>query len=497
MLYNSFPFLFGFLPITLVVFFLLGQSGRRAAAVAFLTVASLLFYAWWLPLYLPVLIAEICTNFFLGRAILDQRDKRAARRVLIASIAFNVCFLGYFKYTLFLADIVNQLTGTDWSIGAIILPLGISFHTFQQIAYLVDCYRGGTRRYPFIEYVLFVSFFPQLVAGPIVHHNEAMPQLVAPGFTKFQLPNFVIGLSIFAIGLFKKTAIADQLAHIATPTFDAAQSGLDLTSPAAWLGAIAYTLQLYFDFSGYSDMAIGLARMFNVTLPPNFDSPYKAANIVDFWRRWHMTLSRFLRDYLYIPLGGNRSGSLRAAINVLITMLLGGLWHGAGWTFIVWGGLHGLYIVAHRIWRANGGLDRLIPIAAARRLIGQAITLFLVIVAWVFFRSPDMTTAISFLSSMFFGGTGSVDLSLDFGQPWILVSIGGAIALLAPNVLDIFRPFEPTLQVERANPRILLPWVDRVVWRPTAASAAITGTILAVAAAAILGWQSEFLYFQF
>jgi D-alanyl-lipoteichoic acid acyltransferase DltB (MBOAT superfamily) len=497
MLFNSFPFLFAFLPLTLLVFFILGRLERRAAAIAFLVAASLFFYAWWLPAYLLVLVAEVCTNFFLGRAILEQRSRAAAKRVLIAAIVFNIGFLGYFKYTVFLVGIVDRLAGTDWTFAALILPLGISFHTFQQIAYLVDCHRGGVRRYPFMEYLLFVTFFPQLIAGPIVHHNEMMPQIEDSGFTRFRPLNFALGLSIFAVGLFKKTVIADQLAQIATPTFDAAAAGQPLAAGSAWLGAIAYTLQLYFDFSAYSDMALGLARMFNITLPSNFDSPYKAASIAEFWRRWHMTLSRFLRDFLYIPLGGNRRGSVRAAVNVMITMLLGGLWHGAGWTFVAWGGLHGLYIVIHRAWRSTGGFERLVPIARLRRPLGIVITMLAVIVAWVFFRAADFAAARVMLTGMFTGGTADVDLALDFAEPWVVVAIAAAIALLAPNVIDLFARFGPVLEVERANPRLLPPLIDRLKWQPSSPWGLALGLVLAVAAAAILGWQSEFLYFQF
>jgi D-alanyl-lipoteichoic acid acyltransferase DltB (MBOAT superfamily) len=392
---------------------------------------------------------------------------------------------------------VNQLAGTDYVLGAIVLPLGISFHTFQQIAYLVDAWRGAVPRYRFWDYVLFVTFFPQLIAGPIVHHDEIVPQISAPALTRFRLDNLCLGISIFAAGLFKKSVMADTLAQVATPAFAAAAQGA-VSVEAGWLGALAYTLQLYFDFSAYSDMAIGLARMFNITLPPNFDSPYKAANIVEFWRRWHITLSRFLRDYLYFPLGGNRQGRARAAVNVMITMLLGGLWHGAGWTFVAWGGLHGLYIVAHRLLHRSGGFERLIPAPALRQAVGQCITLLLVVIAWVFFRAANFGAAGTMLAGMFGLGAGAQsDIAFGVDRPWILVLVTGAVALFAPNVIDMFAAWRPVLVVERPNPRRVPFPLGRIGWRPTLVWGLIVGGWLSLGTLAILGWQSEFLYFQF
>jgi alginate O-acetyltransferase complex protein AlgI len=496
MLFNSFEFIFAFLPVVLVVFFLAARYAGRGAAVGFLCLASMFFYAWWNPVYLLLLVGEVCANFAIGRAIVSRRGTPAARAIMVAGIVCNLLILGFFKYAVFFTGIVNDLAGTRWTMLALILPLGISFHTFQQIAYLVQVRDPATPRYRFLDYVLFVTFFPQLIAGPIVHHNEVIPQFDRPGFTRWNTGNFLLGLSIFSIGLFKKTVIADSLAQVATPAFNAVAGG-GLEAGDAWLGALGYSLQLYFDFSAYSDMAIGLAWMFNVTLPANFDSPYKAVNIADFWRRWHMTLSRFLRDFLYVPLGGNREGPSRAMVNVMITMLLGGLWHGAGWTFVIWGGLHGLYICGHRLVRASGLYERLLPFAWPRRLLAQAVTLFLVVIAWVFFRAADLDDAVRMLQSMSGVGAAGGEVSFGISEPLVLILAAGAVALLAPNVIDLFARFSPVLALERPNPRRLPPLLDRLRWRVAPGWGLATGSVAACGVLAILGWQSEFLYFQF
>jgi D-alanyl-lipoteichoic acid acyltransferase DltB (MBOAT superfamily) len=499
MLFNSFEFIFAFLPIVLVAFFLTARIAGKQAAIAFLCLASMFFYAWWNPIYLLLLVGEVCANFVIGRAIQAHRGRPGQNALVAAGIAFNLLILGFFKYALFFTGIVNDLAGTHWSMVALVLPLGISFHTFQQIAYLVQARQPATPRYPFLEYVLFVTFFPQLIAGPIVHHNEVIPQIDRPAFTRWNPRNFVLGLSIFSVGLFKKTVIADSLGQIASPAFAVVAGHHALGAGDAWMGALGYSLQLYFDFSAYSDMAIGLARMFNVVLPANFDSPYKAVNIADFWRRWHMTLSRFLRDFLYFPLGGNRKGVARAMLNVMITMLLGGLWHGAGWTFVIWGGLHGLYICGHRLVRTSGLYERLLPFALPRRIFAQAFTLFLIVIAWVFFRAADLTAAALMLRSMFGAGdAGAAPAAFGVDNPVELIAAGAVLALFAPNVIDIFARFGPALKVDRPNERRTAQrLLGRLQWRPTAGWGLATGTLAAVGALAILGWHAEFLYFQF
>jgi len=351
MLFNSEIFLFVFLPIVLIGFYAIGAQGHHRVAISWLVASSLFFYGWWNPAYLGLIIGSILFNYTFGMILSRQgMVQRNKWWLLFFGVGFNLTLLGYFKYANFFVDNINVLTGANFHLEQIILPLAISFFTFQQITYLVDAYSGKTREYNFLHYILFVTFFPQLIAGPIVHHREMLPQFAKDTLYKLNHSNLAIGFAILLIGLFKKVVLADGVAPFATPVFAAADSGVEISFFEAWSGALAYTFQLYFDFSGYTDMAIGVARMFNVRLPLNFNSPYKSLSIVDFWRRWHMTLSAFLRDYLYIPLGGSRKGMPRRYINLMTTMLLGGLWHGAGWTFVVWGFLHGFYLVVNHAW---------------------------------------------------------------------------------------------------------------------------------------------------
>src|SRR5512139_2926665 len=344
MLFTSFEFVFLFVPATLLGFMVLRRASY-AASVLWLVLASLFFYAFWNAAYLWLLVPSIVVNYALGRA-LDAHPGGLSKKILLAAgIAANLGVLLYFKYAGFLTANIDFLFGSDIALGAIILPLGISFITFQKIAYLVDAYRGHARDPSFIRFALFVSFFPQLIAGPIVHHAEILPQLQPSRLRAVRAATVATGLALFAFGMFKKVILADGIAGNANLAFADAAKGIEPGFSAAWAGTLSYTLQLYFDFSGYSDVACGLALLFGVRLPPNFYSPYKAAGITDFWRRWHITLSRFLRDYLYIPLGGNRRGPARRYANILITMTLGGLWHGAGWTFMLWGLYHGLLLL--------------------------------------------------------------------------------------------------------------------------------------------------------
>ncbi|MDY0873134.1 MBOAT family O-acyltransferase [Dongia rigui] len=497
MLFNSYQFLFAFLPATLALFFLLGRFASRDFAIGFLALASVFFYAWWNWVYIILILAEVVFSFLVGRQLertdLDQRKRHL---ILAAAIALILLVLGYFKYTNFFLGMINEVGGTQLGPWHIILPLGISFHTFQQIAYLVDAYRRSAKHYRLIDFCLFVTFFPQLIAGPIVHHNEAIPQIRRPGFLTPRGINLLVGLSLFGLGLFKKTIIADTLAQVANPAFNAAAGGAHLTLVEAWMGALAYSLQLYFDFSGYSDMAIGLARMFNVRFPANFHSPYKAVNIADFWRRWHMTLSRFLRDYLYIPLGGNRQGTARQVINLFLTMLLGGLWHGAGWTFVIWGAMHGIFLAIQRLWSSFAkGRGFVLP-----RWLGWLITTLCVMAAWVYFRAPDVATAHSVLASLVGGHGFSLktpnlpDMPLD---GWPVILLAGLVAVLAPNSTEIFRRYAPTLKLVTLAQRRLGRFERYLEWRPVTAWALIAGIVTTAGAVAILGWQSEFLYFQF
>src|SRR5262245_41497677 len=403
MLFNSHAFIFLFLPAALLGFFALGAVNRKLAA-AWLVACSLFFYGWWNPAFVALLGASLLFNYIVGLSIVRARAAEPARakRVLALAIAADLAVLGYFKYANFFLDNVNALLGTEASLGAIILPLGISFFTFTQIAFLVDAWQGKAEEYSLTHYALFVTYFPHLIAGPILHHREMMRQFQCLETYRPHYDKLAAGLTIFVIGLFKKVIIADGVASYVAPVFEAPAAGVTLTFLEAWCGALAYTFQLYFDFSGYSDMAVGLSLLFGIRLPINFHSPYKAVNIIEFWRRWHMTLSRFLRDYLYYPLGGNRRGPGRRYVNLMATMLLGGLWHGAGWTFVVWGVLHGFYLVVNHAWRAlraRLGHD-LKRSSRWGRALGCLVTFVAVVVGWVVFRADSLDTASSLLRAM-------------------------------------------------------------------------------------------------
>ena len=470
-----------------------------------LSLASILFYTYWSPVYLLLILAEVSFSFLIGRMLTQASLSAKARRAtIVGSITLLLVTLGYFKYTNMILSGIGFALNKDFPVLAIVLPLGISFHTFQQIAYLVDAYKGRAPRYSFGAFSLFVVFFPQLIAGPIVHHYELIPQFARKHWTRPIPRNLVIGFAYFSLGLFKKTMIADCLAQIANPVFDTAASGLPISSVEAWLGTLAYTLQIYFDFSAYSDMAVGLARMFNLRLPVNFFSPYKAGNISQFWRRWHISLSRFLRDYLYIPLGGSRHGSARASCNLLLTMLIGGLWHGAGLQFVVWGGLHGLYLVIHRAF-SRAVPDRLRTLLVYRA-IAATITFFSVMLAWVFFRAADLPTALHILSSMLPLSDETQALKFKFitrapfdGWPVLLLALG--LAFLAPNLLQIFRRYSPALTLGVLDPGTRACLSDDkasfISWRPGIRAGIVVGLCFAAGFLAMFAWQSEFLYFQF
>jgi D-alanyl-lipoteichoic acid acyltransferase DltB (MBOAT superfamily) len=522
-LFNSYEFLFAFLPATAAGFFLLARASRVAAAT-WLALASIAFYGWWNPAYVPLLIASITGNYLFGRAIAGARSAgrdRSARGLLVTAIVLNLALLAYYKYAGFLVTNLNQLAGTGWSLGDIILPLGISFFTFTQIAFLVDVHQDKAREFNFIHFVLFVTYFPHLIAGPVLHHKEMMPQFGAGETYRIRASNVAVGLTIFFIGLFKKTVLADGVAQFVGPVFAGASRGETLSLLDAWGGALAYTLQLYFDFSGYSDMAIGLSRLFGIRLPLNFDSPYKAVNIIDFWRRWHMTLSRFLRDYLYIPLGGSRNGRFRRYVNLALTMVLGGLWHGAGWTFVIWGALHGFYLIVNHAWhamRAAAGIGAGEG-SAWGRAGARTVTLLAVIVGWVFFRADTVATAERILLAMA-GANGAtipagIVAALGPLQPlveqfgivptpgggsrlvamWLWIGALLPIALFAPNTQQIMRDHDPALDMA-GSPGAAAATPVRLTWTPSPRWAWVIGLAGACGVLA-LNQVSEFLYFQF
>lgn len=401
MLFNSFAFIFVFLPATCAVFFWIAPRSRPLAAL-WLTIASLAFYGWWNPIYVLLLCASIAFNFMAAKAILGfdtEGHEQAKKVVLIGAVFVDLSVLAYYKYAGFFVRTIAGATGADWSIESVALPLGISFFTFTQISFLVDTWRGEVRKLDPIHFALFVTYFPHLIAGPILHHREMIPQFSAESSYRLSADNIAAGLTMFAAGLFKKVVLADSVAKFADPVFGAA-AGAHVSFVEAWGGALAYTMQIYFDFSGYSDMAIGLSMLFGIRIPLNFNSPYKAESIVDFWRRWHISLSNFLRDYLYISLGGNRHGPARRYANLMITMLLGGLWHGAGWTFVIWGGLHGLYLVINHLWNMVTGGQPAAKASAPRRWSARLLTFLAVIVGWVFFRAESLDSAMSILRGM-------------------------------------------------------------------------------------------------
>lgn len=509
MLFNSTPFLFAFLPVSLLVFRLLFRHAPGWMVVLWLSLSSIFFYAQFIPLHLALFATSIAVNFTLGRRLADH----PSRAVLAGGIVFNLGVLCVFKYTGFAIANLNALTGLAIPDPGIVLPLALSFFTFQKIGYIIDVYRGGAPRYRFNDFLLFVMFFPQLLAGPIVHHATVMPQIANLGGKRWADPagDLAIGLTFFCIGLFKKLGIADSVAPYGDFVFSGDAAAPDMLT--AWIGAIAYTLQIYFDFSGYSDMAVGLGRMFGIRLPQNFLSPYRATSIIEFWRRWHVTLSAFLRDYLYLPLGGNRRGRFRRYANLWIVMLLGGLWHGAAWTFVAWGALHGLYLSVNHAWHAVRGRDS--RPGRVERLAGWLLTMVAVVVAWVFFRAPDFAAAGKVLLGMagrngiilpgaaapFIDALPRLKAALDIttGGANHLATLGGGPAMLLslPAAMIIALACPTAHQwLEDGAWRFGSHRFPLLAWHPTAAWA----MALFALAAGSLAWQVNtvrFLYFQF
>ncbi len=521
MLFNSLEFLIFLLFIFIVFHCLKNNESKKGVLV----IGSLFFYGWWKLEYVPIIIGSILVNYLFASGILRKRmSGDNIKNILVLGIIFNLFLLGVFKYTDFFIATVNDISGSQFAALGIALPLAISFFTFQQIAYLSDVATGKVSRVKLLDYFLFVSFFPQLIAGPIVHHSEMMPQ-----FKKvFKKPkvelNLMIGLSIFVIGLAKKILFADNLAPYADYVFDAAEAGVQITFFKAWSGALAYSLQLYFDFSGYSDMAIGIARMFGIKLPLNFYSPYKATSIIDFWKRWHMTLSRFLRDYLYIPLGGSRKGISHKYLNIVITMLLGGLWHGAGWTFVIWGALHGVYISINHVFRSFTR-NMSIPLIISRPL-GIFVTFTMVLIGWVIFRSESISSAMIILHGMsglngvlipnmilqlimpFIPWLSEIGIEVVHGDPgiaiieFLFIFSGLTIVMMLPNVYEMFWRYQPTIHTNEipkqfSEEKILLPIRKTLIWRPLAITALFYALVLTMTILVGIGIESPFLYFQF
>ena len=501
MLFNSYIFILAFLPATLVAYYLIRKLIGIESSFVVLIVASLIYYAYWKIEYLGILIISILGNFIVGQYLTGKSKTSTTKLVLGFGIAGNLAALGYYKYAGFFIENIDLLTSSNLQTLEIVLPLAISFFTFQQIAYLVDAYRGEVRDYNFRHYCLFVTFFPQLIAGPIVHHKEMLPQFIDKTKSLFNPGLFWEGLTQFVIGLFKKVVIADTVALFATPVFFAADQGSSISFTEAWIGTLAYTFQLYFDFSAYSDMAIGIGKMFGINLPANFNSPYKANSIIGFWTRWHMTLSRFLKDYLYVPLGGSRCSGLRRNINLLVTMLLGGLWHGASWNFVVWGGMHGVFIAINHMWR-NFCASRQLSTESfpGYQILSKALTFLVVILAWVMFRAETFDGALRIYSGMSNFQDFAVQQlwgeALEFieipARATVMISICFVLAFLLPNTQEFINLLaEKNKAYKSAN------------LRPNWLSANLNNGLAVILAGffvmsiSSMNKVSEFLYFQF
>lgn len=502
-------------------FYLIGRTLGHRSAIAWIVAGSLFFYSWWIPQYCPLIVASMVFNFLVGTAINNATELLQARKkkiLLVLGLVVNLGLLGYYKYTVFGLELLNQITNGFFGTVEldIILPLGISFFTFQQIGFLVDSYRGETHRYNLLDYCAFICFFPQWIAGPIVLHHEILPQLASRHLFRISQKHLALALSFFIVGLAKKVLIADHLSPIVSAAFSSPGLAYKLSFFEAWGGLLAYTFQIYFDFSGYCDMAIGLGLLFNVKLPLNFFSPYRSTSIIEFWRRWHITLSRFLKNYLYIPLGGNKKGKFRRYVNLLTVMLLGGVWHGAGWTFVAWGGLHGICLAANHVWRDHnvGAVFRWVPDKIYRGAC-WAITFTCVIFAWVFFRADTMSHALAFFRGLS-GANGFVFPSgflgmFEFLLPehwqtllkapiysfremtfWVLIAAG--FTAFPRNFFQMTARFSPA--TGNPAPDARQPSQKKVVWEPRWFWAVGLG-VLAALALMNLSNPSEFLYFQF
>jgi len=475
MSFASYVYIIAFLPITCLGFWLI-QRLRLYAALWYLTFASGVFYAYWNPRDLLIAGASVVANYFAAKALLSS--KKPPRWLFVGAVAANLLALGYYKYLAFVLGLVSFELASAHSVS---LPLGISFFTFTQIAYLADCWAGKIKQEQHVprDYFLFVSFFPHLIAGPILHHSDVFRQFRG-GFRDDRATKIATGIILFSIGLFKKVMIADNLSLIAKPVFSLADGGTLVNSGQAWVGAVAYTLQLYFDFSGYSDMAVASALLIGFQIPFNFDSPYRATSIIEFWRRWHMTLSRFLRDYLYIPLGGNQKGERRRFLNIFTTMLLGGIWHGAGINFVIWGALHGLFIVVNHFWRDY--VVPAMPAVARSRYLGipaYILTMACVLLGWVFFRAETVSGAFMLTKRLFWLPQMSFEGNPATTSELSLILAACLIATALPNSRQVHDH--------------LLSGGLAQHWRITGMAA---GVLFAVAFVAISP-DSPFLYFQF
>ena len=523
MLFNSIEFLLFYLPIVVIVYYYLINRFNSSAHIYFLVISSLIFYGWWNPNHIFLIIISVLVNYYLSKKIIHFKRVYFYKKLfLIFGIIFNLGLLAYFKYMNFFIENLSYILDKDFSVFLIILPLGISFYTFQQIAFLVDTFKQKTNGTKLHNYFLFVSFFPQLISGPIVHHKEMMFQFIRlKEKSKHLWENLSLGFTVITIGLFKKVVIAEKMANWSDQIFSYSASGGVLTFLEAWIGVLCFSFQIYFDFSAYSDIAIGLALLFGIKLPINFYSPYKATSIIEFWRLWHITLSRFLKNYLYIPLGGNKHGNIRRYLNLFLVMLLGGLWHGAGWTFILWGFLHGLFLTLNHMFRT------LIKLLNLKILIHnifylwffRVLTFILVSLAWVLFRSEDLVSSLSMYNSLF--GLNGVTLpthyELYFGDFVFYLKLlginfnttpnfGGGFQILwiiamfllvwfCPNTIEIMSKFKIHIENENFNKYSNFNFIK---WRPNSFFSLILSLVIFFVIIKIFqGREGEFIYFQF
>lgn len=517
MLFSSLEFVFLFLPLTLAGYYLLIRAGLRAWIFVFLVIASLIFYAVWNPPYVILLLASVGGNYLVGSAIHRARKAgRGAGALLLLGVLGNLALLGWFKYANFFLSNVAALTGSEHTLQTIILPLAISFYTFQQIAYLADVSRGEVAPGGIARYATFVIFFPQLIAGPIVHYREMMPQFFGRNLGRFATANVTVGLVIFAIGLFKKTVIADSAAGWSSPVFDAVAAGGAPSLLEAWKAAICYTIQLYFDFSGYSDMALGLARMFGIKLSPNFHSPLRAPSIIEYWRRWHMTLQQFIVSYMYQPIavpitrwtaergwGKWPSFAAATAAPTVILFVAIGLWHGAAWTFVVFGLMHGVYLAVNEYWRAiRRRSRRKAPPGRWDKAAYHTLTLLCVVFANVMFRAESVPDAVTVWAGMIdLSGLAALPAILPLtaaeaiAEPFVFVLAAVALVAVFPNTQQIMGRYSPVLGWEKW--RDVAPALIRLRWRPTPVWMLWTGLVLFLAVAFISRGTTEFIYFNF
>jgi D-alanyl-lipoteichoic acid acyltransferase DltB (MBOAT superfamily) len=516
MLFNSYFFIYVFLPVVLIVFFRFNNHLSKYWLIA----ASVFFYAYGNISYVCLFICSIVFNYSFSCLLLfikrHNRSPFIRQLTLVCGISSNLLVLGYFKYTNFIINNINYAFHTMYQCQSIVLPLAISFYTFQQIAYLIDMSKAPDRPQSFNQYCLFVSFFPQLIAGPIVRYHDTFHQFSKEQFTMFNSFNVSVGMTLFIIGLFKKVVLADSIGIYTTQIFEAAKTAKTIFFIESWCAALGYSFQLYFDFSGYSDMAIGLGRMFNIILPLNFYSPYRSLCMIDFWKRWHISLSLFFRDYLYIPMGGNRKGLFRKNVHLMITMLFVGLWHGAGWTFVIWGGLHGLYLIINHVWRFISNhyiTSKWFKITSFNRFLSFTTTFCAIITAWVIFRSDTIAVAQKILSGMFaFNGmnlspgflfnlsmnyVSKMSIFLQSAVPhtnkmiFFWIALLSFIIWLCPNTYEFLRQYHPSLHIESIDIKN-----QRLQWQPTFFWAFILSTMLLICIM-LISSPTEFLYFNF